>query len=839
MAIRISEEKQTWAAKWLWRLAIAGVVVVFLIFIIISLGNLPTFEQLENPQEDVASEAYASDMSVLGRYYVENRVPIDYENISPYLIKALLATEDQRYFRHSGIDFHALGRVAVKSLVLQRETSGGGSTITQQLAKLLFDRPNLSNMGKIRRAYTLAITKFKEWITAVKLERSYTKEEILAMYLNHFDFLHNSHGIQAASETYFGKNQEDLKIEEAAMLVGMLQNPSYYNPMRRPELVAQRRMVVLKQMVNQGYLSEEKYDSLKALPVDMSNFKRSSHINGLAPYFRMEMRKELKDILSRKECLKPDGTRWDIDSDGLRIYTTIDHRIQLHAEEAMVKHMRKLQKIFFRHWELVREDPWEYDEDDSFVDVKLENLRSQIRYSDRYQILRDKTFSTELQKFEEYFDQEISDVDLVRMEHAQKEPTYLSEMVAKKYVSKKQKEFYDKTLKSEKGKELMSLWDSFQKEVDKVFAKKVKMRVFTYENSDFEKDTVMSPLDSIKYHRKHLQTGILAIDPHTGHIKAWVGGINMKYFQQDHIHTNRQVGSTFKPFVYSTAIAFQGISPCSQVYDIQYTISKGEGNFNMQNDWSPKNADDTYEAAPITLYEALRESKNTISVYLMKQISDVEPVRRLAANMGIDKSKLPPVPSLCLGSADISLYEMTGAYSAFANNGNYIKPTFIKQIEDKNGKLIYRSIETEEQALQPDANYVMVDMLKYALAGRGGSGELKSEVGGKTGTTQNHSDGWFMGITPSLVVGIWVGGEDRWIRFRDLANGQGSVMARPMFIDLIKRLEADPAADYDKDAHFYKPPGKLSITIDCDEYQNLHPLNKPESFEQEEEREFF
>ena len=839
MAVSISTGKQLMITKWVWRLAIAGVVAVLLLFAGLSMSNLPTFDQLENPKENVASEAYAGDMTVLGRYWLENRVPIDYEKISPYLIKAVLATEDQRYLRHSGIDFQALGRVAVKSLLLRKEKSGGGSTITQQLAKLLFDRPNLSEMGKLRRTFTLAITKFKEWITAVKLERSYTKEEILAMYLNHFNFLYNSHGIQAASETYFGKNQEDLKIEEAAMLVGMLQNPSLFNPIRRPELVAQRRMVVLKQMVNQGFLNEHKYDSIKQLPVDMSNFQKSSHNTGLAPYFRMEMRKELKDILSRKECLKPDGTPWRIDSDGLRIYTTIDHRIQMHAEAAMVKHMSSLQKTFFRHWNTVKEDPWEYSSDDSFVDIKMENLESQVRSSERYQGLREGDDGADLKAYNQLFGKELTDADFLRMEKASSQNGYLAELLAKKVISKKQKDLYEQILRSDESKKLLTDWAKFRSLVKDTFNKKVKMSVFTYENTEFEKDTVMSPLDSIKYHRKHLQTGILAIDPQTGHIKAWVGGINMKYFQQDHIHTNRQVGSTFKPFIYSTAIAFQGISPCAEVYDIQYTISKGEGNFNMQNDWSPRNSDNTYEGKPITLYEGLRESKNSISVYLMKQIGDTEHVRNLAAYMGIDKNKLPPVPSLCLGSADISLYEMTGAYAAFANNGTFIKPTFIKQIEDKNGKLIYRSMETEEQALQPDANYVMVDMLKKALAGRGGSYELTSEVGGKTGTTQNHSDGWFMGITPSLVVGIWVGGEDRWIRFRDLSLGQGSVMARPMFVDLIKRLEADPSVDYDKTSKFYRPPGKLSITIDCDEYHNLHPLNKPESFDQDRERDFF
>ena len=839
MAIKISESNQALIVKWAWRLAIAGVICTLVFFLILSFSDLPTFEQLESPKENEASEAYANDMTILGRYYLENRVPVDYQDISPYLIKSLLATEDHRFYRHSGIDFNALGRVLIKTLVLQKETAGGGSTITQQLAKLLFDRPNLSNKGTLSRAYTLAIAKFKEWITAVKLERSYTKEEILAMYLNHFDFLYNSHGIQSAAETYFAKDQKDLKIEEAAMLTGMLQNPSLFNPMRRPELVEKRRMVVLKQMVNRNFLSKEKYDSLRQLPLDMSNFKKSSHNTGLAPHFRMEMRKKLKEILSRKENLKRDGTPYHIDRDGLRIYTTIDHRIQAHAEAAMKVHMKKLQGTFFRHWNAVREDPWEYDEDDSNVEIKMDNLKAQIRNSLRYDRQRDAELTPNLEKYNTIYKHDFSDADLLRISKAKRQNGYLSELYAKKIISKKQKDLYEKVLKHDQGKDLIALWIDFEKSVEKAFSTKVKMTVFTHENDQFEKDTVMTPLDSIKYHRKHLQTGILAIEPQTGHIKAWVGGINLKYFQQDHIHTNRQVGSTFKPFVYSTAIAFQGISPCAEVYDIQYTISKGEGNFHMQNDWSPKNSDNEYEAKPITLYTGLRESKNTVSVYLMKQIGDVEPVRKLAGNLGIDQSKLPPVPSLCLGSADISLYEMTGAYAAFANNGIYTKPTFIKRIEDKNGKLIYRSVQSEEQALQPDANYVMVDMLRNALAGRGGSYELTSEVGGKTGTTQNHSDGWFMGITPNLVVGTWVGGEDRWIRFRDLALGQGSVMARPIFIDLIKRLEGDPEVDYDKNAKFYKPQGRLSISIDCEEYHNLHPLNKPESFDTEEEREFF
>ena len=837
MALSLDRKKQI--VKWMWRLTIGGVVAAVLFFVILSFQDLPTFQQLENPQENIASEVYASDMSVLGRYAIENRVLVDYEDISPKLIQALIATEDERYFKHSGIDFRALGRVAVKSILLRRETSGGGSTISQQLAKLLFERPDLAGKGTISRAFTLMITKFKEWMTSVKLERSYTKEEILAMYLNHFDFLYNSHGIQAAAETYLAKNQADLKVEEAAMLVGMLKNPALYNPMRRPELVQQRRMVVMKQMVNKGYLSQTAYDSLKTLPIDMSNFQKSTHNTGIAPYFRMEMRKELKRILSRKENLKPDGTAWHIDQDGLKIYTTIDANMQQHAEAAMLKHMKKLQGQFFRHWNSIRPDPWTYDEDKSDVSIKLANLEAQKRSSDRYQKMRSAIFVPSIKEIADHYDHAFTDADLLRMLAAKKDKRELTRLYTKKVITKRQRDLYNRILKSEHWKDLQGAWQSFQKEVTASFDKKVKMRVFTYDNAELEKDTTMSPLDSIKYHRKHLQTGILAIEPQTGYIKTWVGGTSLKRFQHDHIHTNRQVGSTFKPMVYATAIAFQGISPCLKVYDVQHTINKGEGNFNIPEDWSPKNSDGEYDEVPITLYQALRESKNTISVFLMKQIGDVSPVLNLAENMGITRSKLPPVPSICLGSADISLFEMTGAYAAFANDGVYIKPTFIKQIEDKNGRLIYKSIQNEARVLQQDANYVMVDMLQKALAGRGGSYALKSQMGGKTGTTQNHSDGWFMGITPGLVVGTWVGGEDRWIRFRDLANGQGSVMARPIFIDLIKRLEEDPSSDYDPSLKFRKPAGKLSITIDCDEYEKINPQGDVEGFEIEEEPDFF
>ncbi len=839
MAFVIKDSVSSKVVKWMWILAIAGVVLTSIFFVIFSYQDLPSFEDLENPQENLASEVYSSDMSVLGRYYLENRVPIPYHELSKNLVKALIATEDVRYLRHSGIDFRALARVGVKSILLQQDEAGGGSTISQQLAKLLYDRPSTRGMGKLRRALELVDTKFKEWITATKLERSYTKEEIIAMYLNHFNFLHNSHGIQSASEIYFGKSQENLNINEAATLVGMLKNPSMYNPIRRPELVQQRRMVVLNQMMKKGYLTQIEYDSLKVQPLDMSNFKRSSHQEGLAPYFRVEMKKEIKRLLAQPENLKPDGTTYNVDLDGLRIYTTIDAHIQKHAEAASVKHMQKVQKEFFHHWNIVRPNPWEYSADNSNVELKMSNLDAQIRSTTRYQSLVQSQLKPALTEIEKEVGQEISARDIRRMLEEVKSPGYLNKISAQDYITKKQRDFLTKLMRGDQWPKVQKVYQGFQAEVKKVFDTKVKMKIFSWEEKDFEVDTTMSPLDSIIYHRKHLQTGILAVDPQTGHIKAWVGGIGMRYFQQDHIHTNRQIGSTFKPFVYSTAIAFQGISPCAQVLDVPYTISTGEANFNIPDDWSPKNSDGKYLAEPITLYEGLRQSKNSVSVYLMKQIGDTRPVRDLAANLGIDRNKIPPVPSLCLGSADISLFEMTGAYAAFANNGLYIEPSFIKHIEDKNGKLIYRNVANEERVLQEDANYVMVDMLKYALAGRGGTAELSSEMGGKTGTTQNHSDGWFMGITPSLVVGTWVGGEDRWIRFRDLAHGSGSYMARPIFVDLIKRLEGDEQAEYDSKARFYVPPGELSITIDCDEYNQLNPLNDPERFEEKEEVDFF
>jgi penicillin-binding protein 1A len=522
----------------------------------------------------------------------------------------------------------------------------------------------------------------------------------------------------------------------------------------------------------------------------------------------------------------------------LKIYTTIDKRIQQHAETAMVKHMRQLQVKFFDHWNVIKPDPWTYDGDNSDIDLKLNALQAQIYLTDRYRSMREQIMGPALASIEEEHDLTLSDFMIRQLVEEHSNPGVLDVLQTQGVITRKQKETYRQLVKSDNWATFKQDWLSFQRQVDEVFNTKVKMRVFTYENPTFEKDTVMSPIDSIKYHRKHLQTGILAIDPKTGHIKAWVGGIDMKYFQQDHIHTSRQVGSTFKPVIYSTAIAFQGISPCSKVFDVQYTINKGEGNFHLVEDWSPKNADGEYLMEPITLYEGLRESKNTLSVFLMKQIGDVEPVRNLAENLGIEKRKLPPVPSLCLGSADISLFEMTGAYAAFANNGVYNQPIFIKHIEDKNGKLIYRSLPEERRVLQEDANYVIVDMLRYAAAYRGGAHELKTDFGGKTGTTQNHSDGWFIGITPNLVVGTWVGGEDRWIRFRDLAIGQGSVMARPIVIDLIKQVEADPDIDFNSESRFYKPEN-LSITINCEEYNRLNPGENQELPHQGRKDDFF
>ncbi|MCB0661492.1 MAG: transglycosylase domain-containing protein [Saprospiraceae bacterium] len=798
----------------MWALLVAGILGVILTFVLLSFSDLPTIEELENPKSELASEIFGSNGEVLGRYYVENRVPVNYTELNDTLVNALISTEDERYFSHCGIDFRALGRIVFKTVLLGQKSSGGGSTITQQLAKLLFTEKPGSGVERV-------VQKLKEWIIALRLERRYTKEEIIAMYLNKFDFLYDSDGIKAAAETYFGKSQKDLKVEEAAVLIGMLKNPSLYNPKSRPESAKTRRNVVFQQMIRNDHLNKASYAFLSEKPIDMTNFKRSNHATGLAPYFRMVLAEYLKnDILQREECRKKDGSMYNIYRDGLKIYTTIDPKMQAIAEKVMVGHMKEVQKAFWQTWKW--DDPWKY-KTDSDTEVPLElreaGLKRLIRSTDRYNQKRDEIMSEILQKVEDQIDGlKVTDWEMELMLEEEKRRGAFSRELARDYISPENAAKLRDCMKSPLWEKLKKDWETFQKEADAVMNKKVPMTVFAY-NEKMEKDTTMSPLDSIKYHRMFLQTGIMAVDPVGGFVKVWIGGVNHKYFQYDHVKSKRQVGSTFKPFVYATAINLQGISPCFTVYDQPQTIAPGDGNFGLLEPWTPSNSDGEYSGTLMTLYQGLKKSVNTVSVYLMKQLGDAHHVIQTCRQMGID-ADIPAQPSICLGACDLPVIEMTGAYTTFANNGIANQPIFLTRIEDKNGKTIFTQLPEEHQALSPNANYVMVDMLKYATQGAYGFGNLKSECGGKTGTTNDYVDGWFMGITPDLVVGTWVGGEDRWIRFRSIQMGQGARMARPFFSSFIKALEESEDVDYDPEAKFYVPPGDIGIEMDCNVYKN-------------------
>lgn len=834
------ETNSTWSkpvVKWLWYLWGAAILTICLVFLVLSF-NLPSFEELENPNINLASIVYANDGRPLGKYYIENRESIDYNDLNPLLVQALISTEDSRYYSHSGIDFIALGRVVGKSVLLGRREQGGGSTISQQLAKLLFDRPELSG-GKLRRTLKMVGVKFKEWLTATRLERSYTKEEIIAMYLNQFDFVNGAHGIQAAAQIYFGKDQANLSTEEAATLVGMLKNPSLYNPNRFPENAQTRRNVVLNRMESSENLTEAQCDSLKQIEIDMSNFKRDMHSDGPAPYFRMELTKWLKDLLNDEKYRKPDGSKYNIYKDGLKIYTTIDLDMQRHAEESMKEHMSKVQERFFRHWGSL--DPWTYRADNRQKEIRLESLNNRIRESDRYFNTWNAILGEMTEEVKNKYDlPSFEDRDIEKMLNEEKSKGSLRKLVASKLLSESRAKAYEKIMDGPLWSKIKEKWTTFESQLKKGLNTKRKMMVFAY-NDAGEKEMEMTPLDSIKYHRKILQCGSLGLEPQTGNVKFWIGGVDHKYFKYDHVNSRRQVGSTFKPFVYSSAIALQGLSPCQEYVDKQYTIPANDPNFGLPKPWSPANADGKFYDQPYNLYHGLLYSKNSISVRLMMELGSVEPVIGLIHNMGIDSSLkypnggyvVPRVPSICLGSADLTVMEMSGAYTVFANNGVYSKPNFVLHIEDKNGRSIYQSHEEHEIALNPQYNYVMVDMLRNNTATGFGFGGVKCEYGGKTGTTNDYTDCWFMGVTPNLVVGTWVGGEDPWIRFLDLANGQGSINAKPFFGKFLKRIQEDEhIEEWDDFARFEKPAGDLGIELDCEKYKQ-----KKSEFELQAEQE--
>lgn len=826
--------------QWTWRVVAVGLLAVTSLLLYINFTAIPSFRELEDPKAALATELLGDNGEILDRFFVENRVPVPYEEINPWLVKALIATEDERFMRHAGVDGRAVMRVVFRTILMRDQSAGGGSTITQQLAKNLYSDREFKGMTKVQKLFALMYRKLREWITAVKLERSYTKEEILAIYLNQFNFINDAYGIQSAAEVYFGKNQKDLLIQEAAMLVGMLKNPSYFNPTRFTERCFRRRWVVLAQMRKNNYLTQAQYDSLKVTPLDMSRFRRITYSDGKAPYLSDYVKKEVDALLDDPECRKPDGGRYNLYRDGLRIYTTIDPAYQAHAEAAMREHMTLLQKRFFEVWK--NRDPWRYkgrDVKDEEIRQRLEKLDNMMRETDRYQNIRSRYFDEVSRKIQARYNLNLRDTDIERLLREEREPGYLAKLSARDpSLSVELVLAYRKMLNAGEWATVKTQWSALQREVKRQFNQKTRMKVFAWNAPGMEKDTVMTPFDSLRYHRMFLQTGIVAVDPETGAIKVWVGGINHKYFKFNHINTvGRQVGSTFKPFVYATAIAQQGISPCYEIYDNPVTIPARYQNFTNVVDWTPKNSTGSYSGARYTLKEALKKSVNTASAFLMKQMGDTRPVIGLCHNLGIDSThrRIPHQPSICLGAADLTVLDMAGAYVAFANQGVYTKPYVISKIEDKNGRVIWRALPEERIALSPGANYVMVEMLRYNMQGAAGFAGLRSDIGGKTGTTNDYTDGWFMGITPRLVVGVWVGGDDRWIRFTSLTDGQGARMARPIFAGFVKRLENDKNSGYDANARFKRPEGDIGIETDCTAYRNAAGAGEPTSGGDEED----
>jgi len=809
--------------KWsrlLLLLFLVGILSVAAIFWTLSKGDLPTLTQLENPKSELSSTVYADDGSELGRYYIQNRVAVQYADLNPYLVDALIATEDERYHEHSGIDWWGLGRA-----VARLGNDGGASTITQQLAKQMFTKV-------AARSFTARVKqKAKEWIIATRLERNYTKEEIMAMYFNIFEFTFGAFGVEAASEIYFGKNQSELTKDEAAVLVGMFKNPSSYNPKRFPERAKKRREVVLKQMEKAGRITQVEYDSLRVKPLRVV-MKSQTHIDGPAPYFRMELRKEIRRILKNPDIVDSDGNSYDVNRDGLKIFTTIDPNIQALAEESAWEHMKQLQATYDRVWK--NRDEWTYKEnigeEDETTPEELESrarrLKRFVRESDRYASLRENLLAPTLEEIgNQYDDWKITERDIDRLIAEKKDGDVIDYLKRTRSIGQTLEGRYRGLLKDDANwSKLTKAYNKLENAVDAAFNKPVNMKVFAY-NTAGEVDTLLSPLDSIKYHKAILQIGSMAVDPKTGYVKAWVGGVNHKWFPFDHVQTRRQVGSTFKPFIYATAIAQQGISPCYRVADLPQTIRVGESGFNLLDDWAPGNANGEFTGEYLTLMDALKKSKNTVSVYLMKQLGDTDPVRGLVHNMGIDSSAkysngrfiVPESPSIALGATDLSVEEMAGAYTTWANNGIYVKPVIVRRIEDKNGKVLFQAIPEERNALDPISNYTMVRMLQHAGANGYYFGGLSVEYGGKTGTTNDYVDGWYMGVTPNLIVGTWVGGDERYIRFLTLTNGQGGKMARPYFASLMKKIEENAEEiGWVKGARFNVPSGAGGIEFDCE-----------------------
>lgn len=722
--VLLTEEDSRRYTRILWFLFFGIVIAgsVFILSVRIGVfGKLPSFQELENPKSNLASEILADDLKVLGTYYRHNRSNVKYSELSPHLISALIATEDKRFYSHSGIDYSRTLTTVFHTLTGNKQ---GGSTITQQLALNLFSEKRERNTWK------RIMQKFQEWVTAVRLERNYTKEEIITMYFNTVDFgAYNTYGIKSAARTYFSSTPAELNAEEAALLVGMLKGTSLYSPVKAPERATVRRNTVLKNMERQRFLTSAEYEKAKESPINL-RLRISNYGEGLAPYFRAVLKEEIKKEFKRLSITKGDGSPYDLDRDGLKVYTPLNYAMQQYAEEAQREWMEKMQRDFDRQYK--NADPFKGD------NAKL--LITGMRRSDRYRMLKDEDLTEEQIKAE--------------------------------------------------------------------FDKKVPMTLFTYKGNI---DTLMSPMDSIRYNKLFLQNAVMSMEPKTGHIKAWVGGISFEHFKFDHVKlAERQVGSTAKPFTYAYAID-NGYSPCVSVPNHVQTY----GN------WTPRGTANGGD--PITLKNALKLSQNYASAYIINEVGAAN-VATLTKKMGIT-SNVPPYPSIALGAYEASVYDMVGAYSAFVNQGTWIEPTMILRIEDKNGTPIYEKAPTVVKALNSETAYAMVDMLRGVVDGGTGSrlrradyGGLTQPIGGKTGTTNDNSDAWFIGITPELVTGVWTGAEDRGIRFYSMASGQGAQAALPIFGFYMKKVYADKELHYGK-AEFQQPEGGITrFELDCNKF---------------------
>ena len=764
----MKEETKKKIIKWFWIVFCAPFILVGgLIGLVWAFADIPSFEELEDPESKLATQVIAENGEILTTFHIENRSYVSFEELSPNLVHAAVATEDVRFYNHSGIDFRSLARVVFKTLLGGDSSQGGGSTLTQQLAKTLYPREDVSSRIPGVSKLKMVWIKMKEWVTAVKLERSYTKDEIMTMYMNQVFFGSNAYGIKAAAQTFFGKSPIDLTVEEAATLVGMVNKPTRYNPAINPDKSLVRRNFVISQMSKAGYLTKEQKDSIQNIPITLS-YQVQDHNAGVGPYFRDMLRRTMNAKEPRRSSysqyedyvvdslqwadnafygwlnknLKADGTRYNLDRDGLRIYTTINYKMQKYAEEAVAEHLGKdLQKSFWRDLRWKKNKPFSDDVDQATVDMLMKQAR---RWSDRYRIMKNE------------------------------------------------------------GASEAEIWKSF--------SVPTKMRVFSWNRQGYI-DTVMTPDDSIRYYKSHLRAAFMAIEPHTGHVKAYVGGPNYRYFKYDNVRQGkRQVGSTIKPFLYTLAMQ-EGMTPCDKVVNVPQTFLV------QDTTWTPKSTDrDEWIGQTVTLKWGLTKSSNNISAYLMKQYGPhamADMMRKMGIGCHIDETY-----SLCVGSADIPVYDMVAAYNTFPSKGVFVTPIFVTRIEDNDGNLLGEFNNLKREAVSDYTAYLMANLMQGVV--NSGTGVrlrakygLKGEIAGKTGTTNDQSDGWFIGYTPSLTAGVWVGAEDRQVHFESLSLGGGSNMALPIWGLFMQKVRADGTLGVSETDRFMAPPG-VTLQLDCD-----------------------